>query len=605
MRKSNNKTKTMWHTIKRITNPQNFTQPHKNISLIVNNQRYDSPQLVANLFNEYFASVGASSPGCNGQACGRPVQSPTTNSIYLKPVCAREIIGIIKNLGNKTSFGADEIPPTLVKKCVYELCNPLTTLINQSYDQGTFPNSLKVAKIKPLLKKGGKQDNPSNYRPIALLSTISKIFEKTMANRLYNFLEKYDILDNCQYGFRKNRSTTLAVYNYLQEIYDIINNRKYALGIFLDMTKAYDKVSHTILLSKLYDYGIRGAAYRWFQSYLNDRQQYVELVNHDINNKLETNVVSDIKTVNYSIPQGSVLGCLIFLLYINDLPKSLNTTTILFADDVSLLFSSDLSIDYLHINTVFNDCLSWLQDHNLEINLVKTKLTQFRTYKRTPLDISLLSKHLSIDGTNEFSLLGITLDTNLNWKAHIQKIKTKLSQFVYALGILKANTNYETALSAYYAYAYSWLNYAIILWGDSVEFDKLFVMQKKCVRILTNTKPRDSCRPHFIKNKILTLPSLYIKQASLFVRKNKILFKTKQDNNINYNRRNGNKIELPPTKLKLASQSPHHRLAKIYNKIPEYLKNEEKDTLFCKNLKLFLLEKCYYSVDQFAKDKQK
>lgn len=367
------------------------------------------------------------------------------------------------------------------------------------------------------------------------------------------------------------------------------------------MSKAYDKVNHSILLQKLYGYGIRGNAYKWFESYLNDRRQFVEISNTDENNKLK-NIKSDIKIINNSIPQGSVIGCILFLLYINDLPKCINATSILFADDVSLLFTSNSSIDYVLINTALNACLSWLQDHNLEINLIKTKLIQFRTYQRIPLDLSLLSKHLSIAETKDFCLLGITLDTNLNWKAHVQRIKTKLSQFIYALTILKSNTNYETALSAYYAYAYSWFNYAIILWGDSVEFEQLFIMQKKCVRILTNTKFGDSCRTHFVKNKILTLPSIYILQSALFVRKYSMLFKTNQDININYNRRNKHKIAFPTNRIKLASKSPNHRLSKIYNKIPTILKKEDKDHIFYKKLKLFLLQKCYYSVDQFFND---
>lgn len=245
------------------------------------------------------------------------------------------------------------------------------------------------------------------------------------------------------------------------------------------MTKAYDKVSHQILLKRLNDSGIRGPAHNWFRTYLSNRKQYtqIEYLEKDIG-ELQ-NIKSDIITINSSIPQGSVLGCLLFLIYINNLPKAINAKCVLFADDVSILFKSSQKIDFNYITDIFDTTKQWLREHNLEINLNKTKIMQFRTRQRSPLDLSNLTNILDIQECNEFKLLGLVLDSHLNFKTYIDTLKTKLARFTYALSILKCNTDLQTALSAYYANAYSWFNYSIVLWGNSVDFNDLFIKQKK------------------------------------------------------------------------------------------------------------------------------
>lgn len=308
-------------------------------------------------------------------------------------------------------------------------------------------------------------------------------------------------------------------------------------------------------------------------------------------------------TINNSIPQGSVLGCTLFIIYVNDLPKKISSTCILFADDVSLLFKTPANIDHLAILKTFTETEQWLNEHNLEINLSKTKICQFRTYQRTPINLNILTQKIKLEEINEFTLLGLTLDSNLNWKKHIECTRAKLSQFIYALSILKRNTDYNTALSAYYAYAYSWLNYGIILWGESTDFLDLFIQQKKCIRILMNIDQRDSCRPHFIKQQILTLPAIYILQSCIFVRKNRHLFKSNIELNENYNRRNRNRLILPVTNLKVIGKSPYSRLANIFNKLPERLKSLPNDSIFSKQLKSLLIKKGYYTVEEFKSDK--
>lgn len=192
------------------------------------------------------------------------------------------------------------------------------------------------------------------------------------------------------------------------------------------------------------------------------------------------------------------------------------------------------------------------------------------------------------------------LDTHLNWKSHIQKLSKKLSSFIYALQHLKRVTDFETALTAYYAFAYSRMSYGLVLWGQSSEVNKIFILQKKCVRILANIDQMVSCRPYFVKFKMLTLTSMYILESSKFVKKHFDLYTPKTD--IRRNNRNLNKLKLPFSRMKIVTSSPHHMMIKIYNHLPASIKNLEKITLFTKHLKLFLTSKCFYNLSDYFEE---
>lgn len=392
------------------------------------------------------------------------------NSMFLNPVDHREVNKIIKSLKPKRSHGIDELPPILIKACADELTLPFCLLINQSFAEGVFPDLLKQSLIKPIHKKNKKSD-PSNYRPIALLPTASKIIEKAMCDRVYKFCEKYKIFNSRQHGFRKKHSTILATYQYnIQEACNIINDHKYAIGLLLDLSKAYDTVQYSTLLNKLHGVGIRGIAYQWFKSYLCNRAQLVEIEYYNKNNKKIENIRSQNKTINASIPQGSVLGCVLFLLYINDLPTVIQDHCVMFADDISILTStSDISNLTENLTRILDRIIDWMKVHNLHINFQKTKIIPFYPYQKAPIQFQFSYKNIPIETTYDFSLLGLMIDTHLNWKTHVEKIRKKMSSFSFALHEIKKTTNVRTAIVTYYAYAYSWLSYGIILWGNSTD----------------------------------------------------------------------------------------------------------------------------------------
>lgn len=596
---SQNKNKSMWQIINNETNKN--TKLYKNLKLITTDKcTLNNPKLIANTLNTFFASIGNSRPNCDNLTNTFSTKT-IQNTFFLNPVDSEEINKIIRNLKNKTSFGIDEIPPILIKKNADFLTEPYTTLVNQSFSEGIFPDALKISVIKPVHKKGETTDM-NNYRPIALLPTSAKIFESAMIKRLYSFYEKFKILHENQNGFRKNHSTTLAIYKYLKNILNEINDKKIAVGLLLDMSKAYDRVSYTTLLHKLYDSGIRGIAHSWLKSYLNNRFQYVEIENIDFETGKITRTRSDRVLATGSIPQGSVLASILFLIYINDLPNILDDMCVLFADDISILIPCSNTRELeMKLNLTLNKIIDWLEVHNLQLNLNKTKIIQFKPYQKTALDISYIYNNTKIEMVTSARLLGIELDTHLSWKQQIQKIIRKLSSFIYALQHLKRVTDFKTALAAYYAYAHSILSYGVILWGNSSEINKVFILQKKCIRIITNIDQMDSCRPHFVKHKILTLTSIYILESCKFVREHPDFYSPLTNNK--RNNRNLNKLSLPFSKMKLITSNSHIMTIKIYNHIPNHIKNLERHIQFTKQLKTFLINKCYYDLNEFFDDK--
>ena len=253
----------------------------------------------------------------------------TTKSIFLKPTTEEEIVIIISKL-KLSSPGWDDISAKILK-CIYpSIVNPLTKLINSCIETGIFPDELKVAKVIPIFKKGNKTDF-TNYRPISVLPAISKIFEKIIYNRLYDFIEGNNILYEHQYGFRKKYSIEMALAHLSNKLTTGIDANNTTIGIFIDLSKAFDTINHNILLNKIEHYGIRGTPNKLIRNYLTNRKQYI------IYNGTKSNQIN----INYGVPQGSILGPLLFLLYINDLNKTSNKLNfILCADDTSIYYTN-------------------------------------------------------------------------------------------------------------------------------------------------------------------------------------------------------------------------------------------------------------------------
>ena len=311
----------------------NVSSNASNISEIRwNNASSNTSAGVAEIFNNFFSSIGKNLSQNIPPSSTRFsdfLDTPNSKTIFFEPTYKEEITKIVANLKERKSPGHDGINNHLLKNIPPQIVDPLVHIINISLATGLVPNYMKIAKVIPIYKKGEKVD-VSNHRPISLLTSISKIFERIIYIRTVNFFKKSDIFSNFQFEFRENHSTTHALLSFVEKVTDALDTFSHTIGIFLDFSKAFDTINHKILLAKLSHYGIRGKALEWFTSYLSNRSQYVHV----------NGVDSQIKSIDCGIPQGSLLGPLLFIIYINDFHRSSdNLSCILFADDSNLLYS--------------------------------------------------------------------------------------------------------------------------------------------------------------------------------------------------------------------------------------------------------------------------
>ena len=395
-----------------------------NIDFVIDKSIVADKTKIANGFNDYFVNVGStlsSKIHCNVNPLSYVEANP--NSMVIPNLTVGDIINVISSLNN-SSAGYDEMPASILKKCIDEYITSITYLVNLSIKQGTFPNELKLAKVIPIFKSGNEQ-LINNYRQISVLPFFSKIYEKVMANFLIIFLDANGILSNFQFFFfyfRHKHSTTHAIITLTEKNSKALDTGKIVCGIFIDFRKAFDVIPHKTLLKKLYSYGIRGNLYDWFESYLSERSQYVEF----------QNTQSDTKPITHGVPQGSILGPILFMIDINDFSKaSEKLFSILYADDTSVFIEG---YEYDKLIEIMNNEMKqvdiWLQANGLVINQEKTHYMVFHTarIKTNSNEISIRDNIIPRVSSTKF--LGLIIDDQLKWIEHIQYIKNKVSKSV-------------------------------------------------------------------------------------------------------------------------------------------------------------------------------
>ena len=406
-------------------------------------------------------------------------------NMFLDPISPADILNTTAKLKTKTSKGHDHISTKIVKHSIDHITLPLTHIINQSLTTGIVPQQMKTARVIPIFKSGNK-NTFSNYRPISILPAFSKILEKVMATKLIKYLEFNKLLYQHQYGFRPKYSTIHPIIHLLNQIAEENDKvtKNLTLSVFIDLSKAFDTIRHDILLHKLDNLGIRGVANAWFKSYLTDRNQYMDLYN----------IKSSLADITCGVPQGSILGPILFLIYMNDISNSTNLHILSFADDTTVTMSSpDVFGLYAIMNMELEKLNDWFRANRLCLNVKKTKYILFRPTTNYPKTINeniyLNGQQVDRVGNNQneksFKFLGIHLDETLTWKYHTQNVCSKIARSNYIINKVKNVIPKSSLKTLYSSLIQSHINYGILVWGCSHFTEKV---NKKQKQIHTNNK---------------------------------------------------------------------------------------------------------------------
>lgn len=584
--------KKTWNVIKSIISNGNIKNDAPK-EILIDGTSVTDPIVMANKFNEYFVNIGKNLagkiPNCEGNIGKYVLENLNASSMMIEPTDPNEIINIIKGFSNNKAAGYDDVLTRIIKTVSYSLATPLVSLFNLSFETGIFPDQLKIAKVIPLFKSDDKR-MINNYRPISILPVFSKIIEKLMHRRLKNFLDKNNVLTSSQFGFRRGHSTELAIINMIDKVTEAVDKKIECVGVFLDLSKAFDTIDHDILLQKLNLLGVRGVVNNWFGSYLSNRQQFVE-----ISHKRST-----LMRISCGVPQGSILGPLLFILYVNDLVNATkDCNVIMFADDTNLFFSSKNLTDLEKtINRELQNICLWFNLNKLSLNVKKTNFILFGHSKRKkPMNICI--NDFKIDRTDKTKFLGVIINQTLTWSDHITVVTHKVNKSIGIISRLSKTLPSPVLVSLYQSLVAPYYDYCNIAWAinNSVLLVHLYKTQKRAVRIITNSSFNSHTKPLFIKLNVLPIMSLNRLRVGCFMFRAlhsllpnyfNSMFVLNSDVHPHFTRHQSD-LHINPCRLNIRKFTLKVYGPTLWNSVPSHIKASETLTQFSKSFKYHLL----------------
>ena len=510
-------TKKLWQTLNGLTSEN--VKIRKSNDITHNNKLITDSKAKAEHFNNFFGKIAEQLDKELPKSTIDPLSfliGNYPNDMPTPETNIREVLTIIKSLKTKGCH-VNDFSTLIIKENAHLIAAPIVQLFNQSVSQGTFPNVLKAARIIPIFKKGSKTDS-SNYRPISLLNIFSKIFEKIMKIYLVNFLNEFRIINPSQYGFQKGKNTLDALTQFSKYLHENLNKSEFVISIFVDFCKAFDVVPHDILLKKLEHYGIRGIINQWFSDYLANRTHRT-IIDDKVSNSIK---------ITMGVPQGSVLGPILFNIFINDLPTFSDILkTILFADDANLFKAGTNPIDLIiTANIELYNFYNWCVSNRITINAIKTNFMLFSNIAyNQPLPPLLIKSYFHyevVKRVTENKFLGIFFDENLTFKKHVKHLTQRLTRTSSLIYQMKSIMPSFVLKTIYNAHISSILSYCNIIWSgtNKVTLKPLITLQKRIIRNITHSPFDAHTQPLFTSCNIMNVNALRIYNLGIYFFKN-------------------------------------------------------------------------------------
>lgn len=539
---------------------------------------------ISNCFNHFFTNINETQPSFNGERVRNHINP---KSIFISPVTHNDVKNKILSLKNDSAPGYDGITSQDLKTIVDIIAEPLSICFNDHITQGTFPSCLKRGQIVPIFKAGDKKQM-LNYRPITILSSISKVFEKILDEKLRKFVEAEIKFDEKQFGFQSQSGTESALMDTCHTLNTILDKGLYAVEVFIDLKKAFDLVDHECLLLTLEELGVRGIALNLFRSYLTER----------VTNTKLNGVLSDDSVVKSGVPQGSVLGPTLFLLFVHNIQRAgLKGEYTVFADDTSLIYSADSASELEStINNDLEKLLKWVNGNKLVVNTSKTNFMVFKQINKSDINISLKLNNVDIERVQQCKYLGMIIDENLSWSKHVDKIVNKISGLTGAFRKCgKFPDNICTML--YNAHIMAPIRYNLPIWSQCTEGQKhrIQVAMNGCLKALFKFDWYTSTNTLLCKTRSFSLnETIEIERSKLIYKienkKMKTSMKIRKPSDIhNYNLRNRNQIRNESSRTRRLLHGVLNESISSFNSLPPDLQSSRSVQHFNKHLKNHVL----------------